>query len=274
MNELTQLVYRAPRQQRKDFLPLLPGRWGAGVGFLLVIASVLMTGCGRTAEQPATLRVLVAASLEPAMQALRPTIEDALGVDMQLSAAGSGTLTRQLEAGVSADAVVLAHPRWMDRLVERGRVEAEDRVDLLTNSLVVVGPADHEPITLEGLAGPGFARVAIGDPDSVPAGQYARQALVAAGLWDGLADRLVYASDVRAALGYAEAGQVDAALVYASDAVGARSVVLCTVPAELYEPIVYPAAALDGSVRGRSLVTLLQGEAARGVFESLGLTVR
>lgn len=230
----------------------------------------MAVGCGDRAGRPTTLRVLVAASLEPAMQAVRPTIEAELGVRLELSAAGSGTLTRQLESGVAADAVVLAHPRWMDRLVEKGRVDAADRVDLLTNALVVVGPADRGSIALSGLTDAGFARVAIGDPDSVPAGQYAKAALQASGLWEALEDRLVYAPDVRAALGYADAGQVDAALVYASDAVGARSAVLCRVPAELHEPIVYPAAAVDGSPSGRALVALLDGEAARTVFAQHG----
>ncbi|MEL7088276.1 MAG: molybdate ABC transporter substrate-binding protein, partial [Planctomycetota bacterium] len=184
----------------------------------MVLGSALI-GCEPGGPDAPRVRVAAAASLGPVLETLGPQIERELGVGLELNLAGSGTLTRQVIEGAPADVVLLAHPDWMDTLVAAGRVAAADRVDLWGNTLVVVGRGG--PIGLTDLADLAdarrFRRVAWGDPDSVPAGRYAEQALRAAGVWENLQRRRVTTGDVRAALAYAQAGEVDAAIVYATD---------------------------------------------------------
>lgn len=217
------------------------------------------------------MRLSAAASLGPVLETLRPALERELGIELELNLAGSGTLARQLLDGAPADAVVLAHPAWMDALAEAGVVDVRGRVDLVGNALVVVGRG--EPIAGPAeLADPRFTRIALGDPASVPAGRYAEQALRSAGVWSAVKPRLITAGHVRAALSYAAAGEVDAAVVYATDA-DAGVAVLCEIDPALHGPIVYPAAAVGGSEAGRRVVTWLSGEEARRAFAAAGFVL-
>lgn len=242
--------------------------------FLGVMLMIGPSGCGGGSPEvdPPTVRLSAAASLGPALEKLEPAIESALGIYLQLHLAGSGTLARQVLDGAPADAVLMAHPDWMAALVDAGRVEADEPIELLGNRLVVVGRG--EAIELHELHAPRFARIAIGDPASVPAGHYAEQALRTAGAWDDVKHRLVTTADVRAALRYAQDGQVDAAIVYASDLAGqvnaADLSVLCAVDPSMHEPIVIVAGVVDRSASGRRLVRWLQSDAAGRVFTEAG----
>lgn len=249
----------------------------AWVGAVIVVVVVGLAGCGgaSTGDDLPTVRLAAAASLGPALEALEPAIESALGIDLQLHLAGSGTLARQVLDGAPTDAVLLAHPDWLAALVDAGRVEPDGRVGLLTNRLIVVGRGG--PIGLEALRSQRFTRIAIGDPASVPAGRYAEQALRAAEVWDDVRDRLVTAADVRAALRYAMDGQAEAAIVYASDVgdVGGTAdvAVLCEIDPASHEPIVITAGVIDRSAAGRRLVRWLQGDAAARAFADAGFAV-
>lgn len=229
------------------------------------------------------VRVSAAASLGPVLDALSPRLEAELGVTLRLNLAGSGTLVRQMLDGAPADAVILAHADWMRPLVEAGRVRADGVAELAGNGLVVVGRGGA--VTLEQLAEPRFGRLAWGDPASVPAGRYTEQALRSAGVWDAVRSRGVTTADVRAALRYAEAGEVEAAVVYASDAVGlalatttrteAEAVaVLCVIDPSKHDPIVIVGAAIDEADLGQRVLAWLQNEAAQHAFATQGFTRR
>lgn len=199
---------------------------------------------------------------------------------MRLSVASSSTLAKQIAAGAPADIYFSAHVEWMDYLQARQHIEPGTRVDLLGNALVVIAPKD-EPFAVRWARDFDFAaaftgRLALGDPEHVPAGQYARQALETLGWWSALKSRVVPAPDVRAALVYVERGECAAGWVYATDAAHSERVVtLATAPDSLHRPIVYPAAIVKGraSAQVRGLLAFFGSEAAAGVFRKHGFTV-
>lgn len=190
-----------------------------------------------------------------------------------LSFGGSNDLARQIRAGAPAEVFVSANAERMDEVHGAGLVRAGDRVDLLSNRLVVIVPAGATvvPATAEELTR--VRRLAIGDPQAVPAGIYARQWLEKRGLWERLSDRVVPTLDVRATLAAVESGNADAGIVYRTDAAISRRVrVALEVPVEEAPRIVYPAALLAGA-RGpgaRAFYEHLRSPASREVFERLG----
>lgn len=154
---------------------------------------------------------------------------------------GSGALAKQISQGAPADLFISANPEWMDFLIKAGRISPATVRPFARNSLVVIGNPALMINDLTALTT--LARIAIGSPRSVPAGQYAAQALRAVGIYAQLAGsgKLVIAQDVRQALLYAERGEVDAALVYKTDALLAqRAVIVYAVPPELHGAIIYP----------------------------------
>lgn len=190
-----------------------------------------------------------------------------IGRDVRTVFAGSGEIARQVLAGAPADLVVLADAEWMDRLAGASAIQPASRIDLVTNSLVVIAPADlpASPFSWRG-------RVAIGDPDSVPAGRYARQMLKDVGVWDTVAPQIVTAADVRAVRAFVARGDVDLGVVYRSDALGFDAVRVVNTPPAFSQPrIVYPAALTTRAIRGSDdLMTFLQSPAAATVFTRHG----
>ena len=218
--------------------------------------------------------VFAAASLNSALSELATHYEG-----MRLSVASSSTLAKQIAAGAPADIYFSANAEWMDYLQAHQHIERDTRVDLLGNALVVIAPKEA-PFTVLlardfDFAGAFAGRLALGDPDHVPAGQYARQALEALGWWPVLKSRLTPAPDVRAALVYVERGECAAGLVYATDAAQSdRVITLATVPDSLHRPIVYPAAIVKGraSAKVHDLLAFFSSKAAASIFRKHGFT--
>lgn len=193
-----------------------------------------------SAQSQDRLTVFAAASMKPALD----EIVAGWNGEVAISYGGSGTLARQVAAGAPVDVVILAAADWMDWLSAQGVLEGE-ATSIASNRLVIVGPPGAESLPLEEgaiLERLGAERLAIGEPTSVPAGRYAQEALESLGLWPALANRLLAASDVRAALAYVEGGDAPLGVVYASDAVGSSVEVVAEVPPESHAPIAYPAA--------------------------------
>lgn len=191
--------------------------------------------------------VFAAASTTDVLARIAAHYEQRTGVSVRTSFASSSTLAKQIEAGAAADLYVSANPGWMDYLTERGLVRADTRVDIASNTLVLVVPRGRAPaVRFEAGFPIGRAlgpRLALGDPDHVPAGVYARSALEALGWWDALADRVVPALDVRVALRFVELGEADAGIVYGSDAAASDRVeVVGAFPDAVVPPVRYPAA--------------------------------
>jgi molybdate transport system substrate-binding protein len=200
--------------------------------------------------------------------------------DLRFSFASSSSLARQVEAGAPADIFFSANQKWMDYLQEKGLIALETRANLLGNSLVIIAPrGEGFPARLEksfDFAAAFEGRLALGDPDHVPAGQYARQALESLGWWQELKDRLAPAPDVRGALVYVERGECPAGIVYATDAaVSSKVETIAALPEWLHDPIVYPVAAIKGRARKEvhSLLEFLHSKVAATIFRQFGFTV-
>lgn len=164
-------------------------------------------------------------------------------ITLRLNIGSSGALARQIEQGAPADIFISANTRWMDYLIEKHLIDGARVGILAQNRLVFVGVKDKTVSSLADLTG--LARLSLGSPQSVPAGQYAMEALTAAGIYQDLLtqNKLIMTKDVRQALLYADRGETDGAFVYATDALLAKhAVVLFTVPQRFHAPIVYPMA--------------------------------
>ena len=203
------------------------------------------------------------------------------GREVVASYASSSTLARQIEQGAPADLFISANPEWMDYLAERGLIRAESRADLLGNGLVLVAPEDSE-VSVE--IAPGFdlrdalagGRLAMGDPDHVPAGIYGKAALESLGVWRQVAPAVVRADNVRAALALVARGEAPLGIVYRSDAVADASVRMVGVfPGDSHPPIIYPVAVTADSKHpdAAELADFLRSRAAAPVFERYGFTL-
>ena len=205
------------------------------------------------------------------------------GPDGRVSAsyAGTSALARQIESGAPADIFLAANAAWMDHVEALGLTLPGSRRQIARNRLVfVTGHPDIAPFEATAsldlgalLAG---GRLAVGDPDHVPAGIYARQALEALGLWPAARDRLAPAADVRAALVLVARGEAPLGIVYATDSLLVPGVrVVATIPAALHEPIVYPAALIAGRATplAARFFAFLTGPEGRAAFARAGFIV-
>jgi molybdate transport system substrate-binding protein len=224
---------------------------------------VCFPGCHRSG--PATLTVSVAASLQNAMaDAVRAY--PAAHVDVNYG--GSGALAQQIVSGAPVDVFLSAAPKPMDDLAARGLLLPGTRRDLLRNDIVLIG-AVH---SWQDLASPSVKRIALGDPASVPAGDYGRQVLQHLGLWDAVRDKLVLAKDVTQVLSYVQTGNADAGVVYASEAPSANRI---PAPPGSHAPVVYPIAVIQSTRApdaARAFAAYLAGPGAAAIFKAHGFT--
>jgi molybdate transport system substrate-binding protein len=232
------------------------------------------------AAQPAVeLRLYAAASLRDVVGELAPALEGATGVRLVTNFAASSDLARQIVAAHRADLFFSADEAWMDHLAAAGLVDAPSRGSPIGNRLAVVVPFDSALTIARAadLAAPAVRRLALANPEAVPAGRYARAWLEQAGVWEGLAPRVVPALDVRAALAAVASGGVDAGVVYTTDAAStARVRVALEVPAAEAPVIRYALAALAGRPQlavARAAVTWLTGADAARIFARHGFVV-
>ena len=252
-----------------------PLRWGSITVVVTVTAAAAFTAPSPGAAE---VTVFAAASLTAAVGEVFEGQEGSS--EASLSFAASSVLARQIDAGAPADLFLSANSAWMDFLEQRGRIDTATRVDLLANRLAVVAPEgsglDVEIAEEFDFSGSFSGRLALGDPDHVPAGMYAKQALVRLGWWPRLEPRLAPAPDVRGALVFVERGACSAGIVYATDAAASdRIEVAAEIPDRLHEPILYPAAIVagrDSPEVGAAMARLLSPAAAR-IFRRHGFTV-
>src|SRR5690606_2088159 len=216
---------------------------------LLVCTSCSSKSDSGTSEAgSATLLLSAAASLSEVMdQVIASFHKEHSNIKIEVNYASSGTLQRQIEQGAPADLFISAGEKQMTSLVDQGLVTQV--VPLLSNELVVVGGSTPQLTTdtLEQLlqeTNPSF--IAIGEPDTVPAGQYARQALDSQQLWSVWKEYVVFGKDVRQVLAYVEQGNADLGFVYKTDAMSSNQVnIIHTVDEALYDPIIYPLAVVS-----------------------------
>lgn len=245
---------------------------------LVFVLSVLLAAAtaipGRVAAQPSSaLLAAVPASLGDVMAELAKTYEQSAKVKVSTTAAGSNTLARQIVEGAPIDLFISADAVQMDVVEKASRLIDGSRVDLLTNQLALVAAAGSTSSSPQALVESGVRRVAMGQPESVPAGVYGRQWLERLGLWAKVQPKVVPLPSVRAALAAVEAGRAEAAIVYATDASVAPGLrVAYLVPAAEGPPIVYPAALVRGKreAEAKAFLQFLRSPAAAKVFMAAG----
>lgn len=232
------------------------------------------------AAQAQAPTVLAAASLKEALDEAALLYRKEKGVQAVIAYGASSALARQIENGAPADLFLSADLDWMDYLEKKGLLAPGTRRNLLGNRLVLIAPA-KQPVKLQ--PAPGFpvakalgnGRIALADPQSVPAGRYARAAFEKLGVWDQVGGRVAAAENVRAALALVSRGEAALGVVYRTDADAERRVMIAGVfPADTHPPIVYPVAALKGAKAGAApFLRFLSQPQARAIFEKHGFAV-
>jgi molybdate transport system substrate-binding protein len=242
----------------------------------LVLALVLLVSASPASAQELTLSVAI--SMKEATEEIgRLFTKTRPGVTLRFNFGASGDLQKQIEAGAPVDLFVSAAARQMDELEAKRLIVTGSRRAFARNVLVAIAPADSRldlsrPVVL---AEPRVTRIALGNPKTVPAGQYTEESLRALGLWDRLQPKLVLTENVRQVLDYVARGEVEAGFVYTTDAAvrpgGVREAFRPS--EETYRPVVYPAAAVAASRQpalAAAFVEALAGPEARAILQRLG----
>lgn len=244
------------------------------------LLAVLLLWPSAAMAQPAGITVFAAASLTDSLKQVADAYKAQKSISVTLSFGASSTLARQIDQGAPADIFISADIEWMDFLQKNGRIADDTRKDLLGNQLVLVAangqnsaPKIAPNFDLAGALGDG--KLAMADPNSVPAGKYGKAALTALGVWNSVAPKVVQAENVRVALEYVARGEAPFGIVYATDAKVAPVKVVGIFPENTHPPIIYPAALTKGAVpAAKDFLTFLSSAQARAIFEKAGFTVR
>jgi molybdate transport system substrate-binding protein len=248
--------------------------------WLLLFACLIGLQAGAAEQDKAPITVFAAASLTDVLQDLGDAFTKESSLPVRFSFAASSALARQIENGSRADLFFSADIEWMEYLQTRKLIDTSSRHDVLGNQLVLIAPMDSK-IKLK--IAPHFAlatalgsgRLATGDPDSVPVGRYAHEALANLGVWDEVSVRLVRADSVRSALAFVDRGEAALGIVYATDALIDKNVrVIDMFPASSHMPIVYPAALTVGAKPDTAkFLAYIRGPAGDIAFRHYGFTV-
>ena len=236
--------------------------------FALVLSALVAASTAIAADR---VLIFAAASTKDALEAIASDFQAESGTEVIISLAGSGTLARQIEAGAPADIYIAANPAWMDYLADRGLIAPDSRASFAGNRLVIVRK-EAGTATPETLLGSG--RFAMGDPNHVPAGIYAKDALENLDLWTVAAPNAAFGENVRVALAMAARGDVDSAVVYRSDAMMRDDLEIAyEFPEGSHLPIVYPVAlTLDADDEARAFLAYLLERAREGALTRFGFS--
>ena len=261
-------------------------------GILLIgmlALSLAVTGCGGSqptapkaaeAPQPLELTISAAVSLKDALAEIQTNCAKAKpNVKLVFNLGASGSLQKQIEQGAPADIFISAAPKQMDELAAKNLINKATRKNLVENKLVLIVPLDSK-LTLskfEDLLKPEVKQISVGEPSVVPAGQYAQEVLQKLSIWDKVKEKAVLAKDVRTVLTYVETGNVDAGIVYKTDAASSKKIkIAATAPEGSHKPIIYPAAVLSGAKQSKAaeeFLAYLSGPEGKTVLEKYGFVM-
>ena len=260
-------------------------------GFAALILSSLLIACSPTKEtlvsqanikpntkQTTNLTVSAAASLTDALPPIKKLYEQQNpGVSITYNFASSGSLQRQIEQGAPADVLISASINKMDILEKQGLLSQGRRKDLVQNKVVLIVPKGNTTISdFKDLTSTQLQKISIGEPNSVPAGKYAKEVLTDAGIFQQIESKTVFAKNVRQVLTYVETGNVAAGIVYATDAKSSDKVKVAAIaPANSHSPVVYPVAVIKDSKNptvAKEFVEFLSSKPASEIFAKYGFT--
>ena len=234
-----------------------------------------------TTQAPAIeLNVSAASSLTDAIAEINKLyMQENKNITITTSFGSSGTLQKQIEQGAPSDVFISAGAKQMDALQTKNLIINETRVSLLKNVVVLVIP-NNSTVSISffaDLTKDAVKKIAIGDPASVPAGDYGTQALKLLGIYDQVKSKLILCTDVRQVLSYVEAGNVEAGLVYSTDAATSAKVkIVANAPAEINDNIIYPGAVIKATKNAdaaKAYLAFLSGGEAKAIFEKYGFIV-
>ena len=253
---------------------------------LFILTLTLAIGCGGEIPVPSshppiapsvTLTISAAASLQDALEAIDPLFEQTNpNIQVNYNFGSSGTLQQQIEQGAPVDVFISAAAKQMNALQEQDLILSDTRRNLLANRLVLIVPQDSALARSDfrQLRDANISRISVGEPRSVPAGQYAEEVLKNLELADELQPKFVFANNVRGVLAAVESGNVDAGIVYETDAKRSDRVKIAAIAEEnLHQPIVYPIAVLQSSSNieaAKTYTQFLLDPQARDTFQQFG----
>ncbi|OSN02023.1 molybdate ABC transporter substrate-binding protein [Lonsdalea populi] len=257
----------------------MPYSWKTWLAVFTLSLGMIAAACAATEK----VTVFAAASLTNALQEIAERYQQEKPVSIVASYASSSTLARQIEQGAPADIFISADQQWMDYAQNKQLIENGSRYTLLGNALVVIAPKSADVKTIDINAATVWksllkgGRLAVGDPDHVPAGIYAKEALQNLKAWDTVSPLMARASDVRGALALVEREEAPLGIVYGSDAVASAKVkVVGTFPAGSHKPVEYPVAIVKShdTAAAKSFSDYLKTSQAADVFKRHGFTPR
>lgn len=222
------------------------------------------------------LTVSAAASMQDTLNAIQPVYQTVYPDNtLVYNFASSGSLQQQIEQGAPVDVFLSASPKQVNALEEKGLLLQGTRRDLVKNTIVLITLLDTSNVmTFDDLSKDAVTKLSIGEPESVPAGQYSKEVLESLELYDAIQSKTVFAKDVRQVLSYVETGNVDAGLVYSTDANSSDQVqIVATAPEDTHSPIVYPGAVIIDSQHpdaATEFVKFLGTEEAIAIFTDYG----
>jgi molybdate transport system substrate-binding protein len=250
------------------------------LGFLWLCLLSLLAACSfsspnNPASQQVTLTVSAAASMQDAIKAAGQFYQqEHQNTDVSYNFASSGTLQQQIEQGAPVDVFVSADQKQMNALQAQSLLLEGTRKALLKNQVVLIAPKNTNAADIsnfEDLTNSKVERFSIGNPQFVPAGRYGKEVLNSLHLYQELKPKTVFAQDVRQVLSYVETGNVDAGIVYATDAsISNQVIVVATAPQDSHSPIIYPVAVIKDSKTpeaAREFVQFLSSDKASAIFE-------
>lgn len=255
------------------------------IGLTVVLGTFLvLTGCsGQNAntktEKSVTLTVSAAASLKDALEEIKELYQrEKPHVNVTYNFGSSASLQQQIEQGAPVDIYISATSKHMTILEEKAAIMPETKKILVKNKVVLISPINTTHVTgFASLIEDGIQKIALGEPNSVPAGKYGKEILMSVDIWDKLQPKFVFAKDVRQVLSWVETTNADAGIVYLTDAKVSNKVKIITIASEeTHSPVVYPVAVLQDSKEpkaAKDLAEFLCSEKAKEVFMKYGFTI-
>ena len=248
-------------------------------GTLAIIFALGTSFAGRPAPRQVNLTISAAISMKDSLDEVQRDFTAANpSISIACNYGASGTLQQQIEHGAPVDVYLSASPNQMDALDKRGLLLPGTRKNLLRNEVVLIVPKDPRSSvsSFQDLTRRDVKQIALGEPITVPAGEYAKEVLTYFGIYGAVQPKAVLAKDVRQVLTYVETGNVDAGIVYSTDAASSSQVkVVATAPEKSHAPAIYPVAVIKNSrepAAARAFEDFLLGARARAIFQKYGFT--
>jgi molybdate transport system substrate-binding protein len=239
----------------------------------LCFAFTCMTYVGSAKD----ITVSAAISLKNAFEEIGTLYQAHYGTKVIFNFGGSGDLMKQIAGGAPVDVFVSAAQKDMDELEKLGLIDSLTRSNIASNSIVLIVPAGGKtvPRFFEDLNSPDIKRIAVGNPKTVPAGRYAEEVFITYKLLPSIKEKCIYTENVRQALDYVARGEVDAGVVYATDAAARpkETVVIAAAPESSHKPVVYPIAVVSGSQNrpeAKAFISLVLSEEGRKILQMHG----